>query len=190
MEFSVELGLWAVTVAGPCVVSWMAGDLAGAARMRRVYAACSAGNGIGRDPGALMVEQWRLDDEARRLTARASTDRASDGLDAVAGLHNQTDDDDQHRSDRDSVFASMPALCEVRAEAEAIRASETAALRNAFARQGVPAGNAALQGTVLRHYENAIEALSIEQADASLPAPAPAPAAQPASTSVSTSVRV
>lgn len=37
MEYTIAMGVWAVTVAAPCLASWLAGDFNGAARTRRAF---------------------------------------------------------------------------------------------------------------------------------------------------------
>lgn len=35
MDYTIAMGAWAVTIAAPCIASWLAGDMSGAARTRR-----------------------------------------------------------------------------------------------------------------------------------------------------------
>lgn len=42
MEYTIAMGVWAVTIAAPCVASWLAGDFNGAARTRRALETGSA----------------------------------------------------------------------------------------------------------------------------------------------------
>lgn len=39
MDYTVALSVWAVSVAAPCVISWLAGDMVGSARTRRLIEA-------------------------------------------------------------------------------------------------------------------------------------------------------
>ena len=61
MEDTVGLGVWAVTVIAPCIVSWLAGDVAGSARTRRLYDDALALDHVKSEGAqAYRVEPWTL----------------------------------------------------------------------------------------------------------------------------------
>ncbi|MEO1731279.1 MAG: hypothetical protein AAFR64_11135 [Pseudomonadota bacterium] len=61
MEDTVGFGVWAVTVIAPCIVSWLAGDVAGSARTRRLYDdALALDHAQSESAQAYRVESWAL----------------------------------------------------------------------------------------------------------------------------------
>lgn len=75
MEYTIAMGVWAVTIAAPCLASWLAGDFNGAARMRRDFETAAAGKQA-IAPGDRML---------RQETVRQETVRPSDAQRFAAG---------------------------------------------------------------------------------------------------------
>ncbi|MEM7702758.1 MAG: hypothetical protein AAF251_12530 [Pseudomonadota bacterium] len=64
MDYSSVWAIWAVAIAGPCVISWLAGDIAGSARTRQLYGekylATDADAKERQAYRAGVVEEWRV----------------------------------------------------------------------------------------------------------------------------------
>lgn len=64
MEYSSVWAIWAVAIAGPCVISWLAGDIAGSARTRQLYGEMSLppekGEMDQQSYRPTLVEEWRV----------------------------------------------------------------------------------------------------------------------------------
>jgi len=145
MEYTITLGVWAVSVAAPCVISWLAGDMVGSARARRLY---QPEGPLGRDPvngeplyaqtfGAddLVVDSWRLGPSPRahaQSGAKAAT--AAPVRPAFAD-----------RRARGSLLSEL--RDEISFEEQALAAEQRRERREALAAQSAPA-NAALADDV------------------------------------------
>jgi len=65
MDYTTVFAVWTVAITGPCVISWLVGDMAGSTRTRQLYA-----DGIGAqepinahetDGSSFLVDQWRVE---------------------------------------------------------------------------------------------------------------------------------
>ncbi len=165
MDYTVALGVWAVTVTAPCVVSWLAGDMVGSARTRRLYA--EGGEGLtptSEIESAYGVEEWRLGVSAQsgdratghdqplseRRLARRHSARFAVADDALS-FEEQAREAERRRLRREA-FATMPALAELRAHAETIRRNDSPLAREDWD----VAGEVSTTDRVLRHYENSV----------------------------------
>lgn len=61
MDYISLLSVWAVAISGPCVISWLAGDLAGSARTRKLYGATDSASDAERPVDLFDVEDWSVD---------------------------------------------------------------------------------------------------------------------------------
>ncbi|MEM7688683.1 MAG: hypothetical protein AAF291_06650 [Pseudomonadota bacterium] len=81
MEYSSVLAVWAVAIAGPCIISWLAGDLIGSARTRNLFTDTgSAGeahsDSIDWEADAYRVEDWRIPGLVHPLSSKWGEDEA------------------------------------------------------------------------------------------------------------------
>ena len=64
MDYTTVFAVWTVAITGPCVISWLVGDMTGATRTRQLYAdGVSAHEPItahDQNGPAFVVEQWRV----------------------------------------------------------------------------------------------------------------------------------
>ncbi|MEL6485993.1 MAG: hypothetical protein AAFQ13_02465 [Pseudomonadota bacterium] len=123
MDYTVVVSVWAVSVAAPCVLSWLAGDIVGSARTRRVITADWLAQAE-----AFAVPQAGLDGGV------CLPHSGSASLPSIRGLRARPEEEmsfeeqarqAERRRERREAFARMPALSDLRAHAEAIRLSES-----------------------------------------------------------------
>ncbi|MEL6323149.1 MAG: hypothetical protein AAFQ84_02840, partial [Pseudomonadota bacterium] len=174
MDYTVALGAWAISIAAPCVICWLAGDVTGASRTRRLYALADEDvDGLSqRNPSAAhydseWVPAFRHKANRRRRHASSALAGAADqakagpvavACDAAAArdafVEEQALDAERRHLQREA-FVSMPAVAEVREQAEAIRRSESA-----FAPTDREAASIdPVTERVLRHYEASVREL-------------------------------
>jgi len=64
MDYTTVFAVWTVAITGPCVISWLVGDLAGSTRTRQLYTdgvgALEPITGQDQEASAFLVEQWRV----------------------------------------------------------------------------------------------------------------------------------
>lgn len=123
MDYTVLLSVWAVSVAAPCVLSWLAGDMVGSARTRRVMTAdwLAQAEGVAAPEAGL--------DGGKSLPCPASA-IIPPLLGRVVRPEEEMSFEEQareaeRRRERREAFARMPALSDLRAHTEAIRLSES-----------------------------------------------------------------
>lgn len=187
MEYTIALGVWAVCIAAPCVMSWMAGDMVGSARTRRLYAPGSEGFDAGRESDRYkdsdyLVESWRLgppnslskppstrtsdlsfDAGSTRDTARHQTPslwREGEARlpDGTLPFEEQAREAERRRLRREGL-AATPHLGDFRAHAEAIRQSDHEFLRHNRNAGAQHPEMVPDMDRVLRHYENSVHEL-------------------------------
>ncbi|MEM6856894.1 MAG: hypothetical protein AAF559_03410 [Pseudomonadota bacterium] len=123
MDYTVVLSVWAVSVAAPCVLSWLAGDVVGSARTRRAMTA----NRLAQAE-ALAMPQAGLD--GGKSLPRLAPHAAQPMRAALVRPEEEMSFEEQareaeRRRERREAFARMPALSDLRAHVEAIRLSES-----------------------------------------------------------------
>ncbi len=151
MEHSVAIGVWMVLIAAPCIVSWLIGDAVGAARTRSYYC-------IGTSPDAPSRAHRPLTAKRQRRK-RAAPAVADDPLTL------------EHKRRRREAFATMPPLVDLRAQANAIRRSESAVIAQ-VCNDATSRGNLTLRSfpaadRTLRHYRASIHELHRANGDGS-----------------------
>ncbi|MEM1195569.1 MAG: hypothetical protein AAGH57_05650 [Pseudomonadota bacterium] len=161
MEYTIALGVWAVSVAAPCVVCWLAGDMVGSARTRRQHEE-GLGPRIGETgvDSALLVEEWRLDPSpasaplgSRRWESFAPPSRGVSGDEAT--FEEQAREAERRRLRREA-FAAIPALSDLRAHADAIIRRDGALVRGE--REDTLLGERKAE-RALSHYESSVREL-------------------------------
>ncbi|NQX93422.1 MAG: hypothetical protein HRT64_00580 [Erythrobacter sp.] len=60
MEYVSLIAVWAVGISGPCVICWLAGDMAGSARTQRLYSAGELALSDASAASAYRVDDWRV----------------------------------------------------------------------------------------------------------------------------------
>ena len=175
MDYTVILSVWAVSVAAPCVLSWLAGDMVGSARTRHVMTAdwLAQAEGVaapeaGLDGGkSLPCPASVIIPPLRGRVVRPEEEMSFEEQAREA----------ERRRERREAFARMPALSDLRAHAEAIRLSEsplrtcheqTRSHDEETTRFGRIAERSARRG--LTHFESSVRAVQPAQTRALCPA--------------------
>ena len=158
MEQTVSLGVWAMTVIAPCIISWLAGDVAGAARTRRLY-----NGGIDTDPSpsdsalAYQVEQWRLKPSAEMpggASGEATPALAPQAEPQVEPTFEELAEAAELRRLRREAFAQTPSLTALR--------ERTALLASARTTMLCQPSDLCAEDQILRHYQQSVMALQRE----------------------------
>lgn len=76
MDYTTLLGAWAVAISGPCVISWLAGDLTGAARTRKLYGDDNQAFDGENAAGAFEVKEWAVEGAVQPLSETCLEHRA------------------------------------------------------------------------------------------------------------------
>lgn len=108
MEYTTVFVVWAVAVTGPCVISWLAGDMAGASRTRQLFAENGAGTDQTDSASALRVEAWRVPGVVHPLPPVEPRDR----LDApnVPSFEEQAAEAERRHERRQALAARAPLM--------------------------------------------------------------------------------
>jgi len=131
---------WSLVTAALCTASWLIGEVMGAARSRRIFAAAQPGLADDTPVGALVVEGWRL--------------AATPSLDAEEHII-----ESDHKRCRREMFAQMPPLAELRANADAIRRTQSVLEQSVWDDPGLREGRGSadpIAERVLGHYRKSI----------------------------------
>lgn len=160
MDYTIALGVWAVTIAGPCVVSWLAGDMAGSARTRRLYEKDQRIWDLSDGTSALRVEEWLIAGSVHPLAAQREAPPAGSAAHKPAPFEREVEEA-QRRQRRREAFVAMPDLASLRADAEAIRLADNIPYEVVRSDPIVDAR--------LRQYDGSINELGRLRTDRSLP---------------------
>ncbi|MGB3469209.1 MAG: hypothetical protein WBA51_00120 [Erythrobacter sp.] len=137
MDSWVEAGTWSLLTAALCTGSWLVGEVVGAARSRRIFAASQPGLAEDMPVGALVVEEWRLAGAPSRaaqarggpsVTPVSTRSAACAPQDRAEALSLEPEDqviESEHKRRRREMFAQMPPLAELRANADAMRRTQS-----------------------------------------------------------------
>ena len=171
MDYVSVLAVWALAAAGPCVVSWLAGDRAGANRTRRLYAGAHAMDDANANleaqetaDAAFRVEDWRVPGRVHPLRP---TDQNREDADQSAAYQPPSCEElakqAEHRRLRRAAFATQLDqcdACEDWEEADRVLRSRLASRRDVSRRGDTPGDPI----TILRRYERSIESARGPQA--------------------------
>lgn len=106
MEYTTLLGAWAVAISGPCVISWLAGDLAGASRARKLYGADDEAFDGGNAVGAFEVEEWAVEGAVKPLAE--AREKARSPMAFEAQIEELAIQAERRREERQRAAAAAP----------------------------------------------------------------------------------
>lgn len=161
----VTLEVWAVIVTAPCILSWIFGEMYGAAQERKFIAIEFS--------GAASAPEDHTDSRERgaQMVERGVDHGSSDGL-------NPTVADQREHAHRRAALGEIPCLAELNAEAQRIRRNAEVwsdpELTDRLARYSRKAGAGSIE--VLTQYQSSIEELTdLSGTDRRSPPPLPMP---------------
>lgn len=112
MDYTTLLGTWAVAISGPCVISWLAGDLAGSSRTRKLFGddhtAFASGDGrSGKGAvGAFGVEAWSVEGSIKPLAEAPA--QAAAPMAFAAQIEDLAVQAERRREERQRAVAAAP----------------------------------------------------------------------------------
>ncbi len=165
MEYAAGFGVWVAVVTGMCVFSWLAGDLAGSARTRRLYAEPHQPDTLSASAAALRVEEWRVEGTTHPLKAAlleegANAERATSG--GTDRSREQAERAEWRRVRREAL-AAMGSRPHPQTDADAIHRAHTAPVRVLWEAPLAtlrPREQAPEAERVLREYGRSVDALN------------------------------